>query len=210
MVGSKKRVAFFFGIGSRYSYIAATQMPRLQKETGVNIAWHPVMSSCLVPSNDYAPFKWDNAAEDWWGARVSGQYKESYRQADLARWADFYTVRYNEPKPPLMLATRRTLYAVAATMLGVGEQFSLALFDHIYVQGVATAEDDCRALARNLGVNLIDLADLLESGSAQAMHDDWVKAAKQAGVFGVPSFTLGQEFYWGVDRLPLLEVALKS
>ncbi|MEQ8508430.1 MAG: DsbA family protein [Rhodospirillaceae bacterium] len=210
MVGSRKRVTFFFGIGSRYSYIAATQIPRFQAETGAVIEWCPIVSSCLVASKDHAPFRWNDDAKDWWGARVSGQYKESYRQTDLARWARFYNIVYNEPKKPLMSAKRRTLYAVAATMLGVGERYNLALLEQIYGRGVAISEKDCKSLARSAGINLRELEDLLDSDAVQAKHDSWVKTAKKAGIFGVPTFTLDQEFYWGVDRLPLLESALRS
>ena len=36
------RVEFFFAPGSRYSYLAASQVPALERETGCTVEWRPV------------------------------------------------------------------------------------------------------------------------------------------------------------------------
>lgn len=39
-------VDFYYSIGSRYSYLASTQIAALEKETGCRVAWYPV-NSCM-------------------------------------------------------------------------------------------------------------------------------------------------------------------
>lgn len=210
MAGSKPDIAFYLGIGSRYSYLASTQVERLSNKFSVTFQWRPILSSTLIAASGNSPFQWDTDADDWSGARTSGQYRESYRRADLVRWAVFYGVPYVEPKSPAMEPVRRTLYAVAATLLGNGPEFIAALFDVIYAKGVAINEEFCREAAASLDIDPDDLVKLIESGEASRAHDRWLEEAKQRELFGVPSFVYGDEIYWGNDRLVLLEAALTS
>lgn len=212
MAGSDPTVTFYFGLGSRYSYLAATQIPQLIANTGAYVTWRPILSSHLTASHDHAPFRWDDAAGEWWGARVSGQYKDAYRRVDLARWAALYDVPYQEPKPPAMDATRRTLYCVAAVLDGreVGSQYAARMFDLIYAEGVAIDESTCHSLAADVDLNPQSLAALVDSGEAEQVHARWLGEAKKAGVFGVPSFVHQESVFWGNDRLVLLEAALSA
>lgn len=139
---------------------------------------------------------------------MSGQYHEAYRRRDLARWATLYGVSYREPEPPAMDAASRTLYAVAASSLGSGPTYCRRLFDTIYDQGRPTDETICRSIASDSNLDPDELTSLVESGEAAKIHDGWVVSAKNAGLFGVPSFVLGEQVFWGNDRLPLLEAAL--
>lgn len=208
MTGSEATVTFYFGLGSRYSYLAATQIASLESRTGAKVDWRPILSSVLTGSHDQAPFRWDEETKDWWGARVSGQYREAYRQLDMARWATFYGVPYQEPKAPLMDARRRTLFCVAAALSGEGPRYAKRMFNSIYVEGVAVDEAHCRDLATEVSLKPDDLASLIESGEAGRTHDDWVTQAQDADVFGVPTFVHGDTAFWGNDRLVLLEAAL--
>src|SRR3954471_21309911 len=113
-----KRVQFIFGLGSRYSYLAATQISALEHDTGCTVAWLPLLSSELMRRRNQNPFAAKDADGNWSGAAVSGQYTESYRRTDLARWARLYGVPYQEPKAPALPAERRTLYCVAAMLAG--------------------------------------------------------------------------------------------
>jgi 2-hydroxychromene-2-carboxylate isomerase len=210
MTGFKSVVTFYFGVGSRYSYLAATQIAALSDRTEVTFQWQPIVSSALTVETKNSPFRWDENANDWQGARVSGQYREAYRRADLARWAAYYGVPYREPEPLAMEPTRRTLYAVAAVALGFGQVYVLALFDAIYARGLAVDEALCRDIATHLDQEPEELSQLIDSGEASRVHDGWVATAQRAGVFGVPSFVYDNDVYWGNDRLTLLEAALSD
>ena len=40
-------IDFFYGLGSRYSYLASTQLERLAAETGCRVRWRPLFSGDL-------------------------------------------------------------------------------------------------------------------------------------------------------------------
>ena len=209
MAGSDRSVLFYLGLGSRYSYLAATRIAALAEKTDTTFDWRPIASTTLTASHEQAPFKWDAATQDWWGARISGQYRESYRQTDVARWADYYGIPYREPEPPAMDPLRRTLFCVAAAMLGAGQRYTTLMFDAVYRNGVATDGVACRAYAVEADLDPDRICALVDEGAAQDTHDAWVDEAKTRGVFGVPTFVYGDDLYWGNDRLTLLDAALR-
>ncbi len=205
----KTTVEFYFGFGSRFSYLASTQIPALERDLGVHVAWRATSVGALVKARGgQNPFVRD-ASGNWSGVVMSGQYDETYRRTDLARWARFYDVPYNEPPPPVMDSTRRALYAVAAELQGLAAPFSRALFASIYEDTTATAEDDCLGIARAVGLDEKKLQDDLASGAAQSRHDVFVTEAMASRAFGVPTFIVGKELFWGNDRLVLLRDHLK-
>ena len=86
-----QQVDFFFSPASRYSYLAATQINRLERETGCTVVWRPVHGPDIRKLRGRDPFD---------GSALSGQYEPEYRQADAAAWAAFYGVAYHEPREP--------------------------------------------------------------------------------------------------------------
>ena len=49
-------VEFFYGIGSRYSYLAATRLAALEVETDCTVVWRPMYSADLIVANGVDPF----------------------------------------------------------------------------------------------------------------------------------------------------------
>ena len=199
-----RQVKFFCGLGSRYSYLAATQIAVLEHDTGCTVEWLPLASGDLMNRRGQNPFAARDAEGNWSGVTVSGQYNEQYRQNDLRRWALFYGVPYTEPAEPIMSARRRTLYCVAASLQGVGAQYGRAMFASIYAEAIATTEDTCLSLAGQVGVDARKLRDAVDSGAAAHGHEEIIALGLKYHVFGVPSFVVDDELFWGNDRLVLL------
>lgn len=204
-----EEVTFFFGLGSRYSYLASTQIAALERDTGCRVRWMPMQSGVLMQTRGQNPFASRDAAGNWSGASVSAQYNEQYRRSDLARWAALYGVAYNEPADPVISAERRTLYCVAAEMTGAAAPYCRAMFASIYADSAATTEEGCLRLARRTGLDPEDLRARVESGQAAVRHKEIVALALDLNVFGVPTFLVDRELYWGNDRLVLLRHHLK-
>ncbi len=191
------KVLFFFGIGSRYSYLAATQVPRLAAETGARFVWRPLYSGELIQRAGPDPF----AA----GAR-RGQYDSAYRTQDATRWARYYGVPYVEPPWTEIDWKKLALAAVAADTLGAGERFALRLFDACFAEGrPPRSAHDLIDLAAASGLPPDKFGAALESADTERRHRANIDAALAAGAFGVPSFVLEDgQLLWGQDRLPLL------
>jgi 2-hydroxychromene-2-carboxylate isomerase len=189
-------VDFFYGLGSRYSYLASTQIAQLEAETGCKARWRPLYSADLFALRGADPFE---------GQPVSGQYAWSYRRFDAACWADYYGVPFREPDDVEADWRLLALAATAADRLGAVEPFSRKLLDAVFVRGTSPLDAQaCRRLAGEVGLDQIAFRAALEAPETAATLAATVTDAHSLGVFGVPSFVIDRQVYWGNDRLPIV------
>jgi 2-hydroxychromene-2-carboxylate isomerase len=198
-----RTVRFFFGIGSRYSYLAATQVPRLAEETGARFDWRALHSPELIAGAGPDPFRAENRR---------GQYDGAYRTQDATRWARYYGVAYGEPPWAEIDWKAMALAAVAADGMGAGEAFATRLFKACFAEARAPRDTPALVgLAQSVGLSAPAFSDALGSPATAERHRENLAAARAAGAFGVPSFVLDDgQLFWGQDRLPLLRQALLS
>jgi 2-hydroxychromene-2-carboxylate isomerase len=195
-----RQVDFFYGLGSRYSYLASTQIARLERETGCRVRWRALFSGDLFAARGRDPFA---------GAPASGQYDRAWRRRDAERWAAYYGVLYREPDGVQFDPRRLALAGTAATRLGAAEAFSRSAFRALFVDGVSPLDGDVYVtLAQDAGLDPADFRRVLDRPETAADLAATLAAATARGVFGVPSFTLGAQVYFGNDRLVLLRHAL--
>jgi 2-hydroxychromene-2-carboxylate isomerase len=195
-LGGAPEVRFYFGLGSRYSYLAATQLERLAADTGAVIIWCPLYSADLFAARGADPFL---------GPPVSGQYDWAWRRADAAAWADYYGVPFREPGDLRCDYRRLALACTAAARLGAGERFSRALFEAVFVTGTSPRDDSMLLrIATASGLAESAFAEALTAPATVQAQAATLAEALAAGVFGVPSFVVGGRLFWGNDRLPLL------
>ena len=193
-------VDFFYGIGSRYSYLASTQLAQLAAETGCRLRWRPLFSGDLFAARGRNPFA---------GEPPSGQYDWAYRRRDAERWAAYYGVPYREPDDVAFDPRRLALACTAAARLGAVEPFTRCLFRALFVDGISPLDDEvCAQLAGKVSIDRAAFRRTLEQPETAADLAATVEEALARGIFGVPSFLLGDEIYFGNDRLVLLRHAL--
>ena len=65
-------------------------------------------------------------------------------------------------------------------------------------------------IASSLGMDSVELIDRSESEQIRAQLIDSTNTGIQRGVFGVPSIFVGDELYWGKDRMEFIEEALAN
>jgi len=193
-------VEFFYGIGSRYSYLASTQVARLEAEAACRVCWRPIYSADLFLMRGADPFA---------GKPVSGQYDWSYRRFDAECWADYYGVPYSEPSGLAFDPARLALACTAAKRLGAVERFSHRLFQAIFAENRSPIDDAlCEALAAEIGLAEAEFRQTLHEPQTARQRAATVRDALAAGVFGVPSFVIGGRVYFGNDRLPIVRHVL--
>jgi 2-hydroxychromene-2-carboxylate isomerase len=191
-----RQVDFFFGLGSRYSYLAATQVPLIARETGARFIWRPLFSRVLIARAGRDPFAAD--------AR-RGQYEPAYRTKDAQRWARYYGVAYAEPDWDAIDWRLLAMACVAAELLGLAEPVARALFAQCFEKGGRPFDPDSLAeLAAQLEAPADEFRSLLQSDAVERRHEQNIADALAAGAFGVPSFVVNGELFWGQDRLSLL------
>lgn len=184
-----KQVDFFLGLGSRYSYLAATQVPAIARETGARFVWRPLDSRALIARAGPDPFM---------ATARRGQYDPVYRTADAQRWARYYGVAYREPDWSSIDWRLLALAGVAAGMLNVAERFAQAAYALCFERACRTVSKDILAmLAVEAGASVSRFLALLQSDAVQARHEETIAAALSAGAFGVPSFVVDGALFWG-------------
>jgi len=195
-------VDFIYGLGSRYSYLASTQIVRIERETGASFRWRPLSSSRLIGRRPHDPF----AAQD------GGQYDWDYRKRDALDWAALYGVPFRDPVgrltyDPMLPA----LAALAAGRQGAVVGMSHRLFRLGFVDDRSTyGRDEVVAEARAEALDIGRFERHLDDPGLREDHDRAVEEAERQGAFGVPTFLLGEQLFWGNDRLVLLEAALRG
>lgn len=194
-------VDFYFGIGSRYSYLASTQFGALEAETGARFNWLAVDSARLIVARGHNPFAASNGA---------GQYDWAYRQADAEAWADLYGVPFREPHGRIDLdPDLLSLACTAARRLGAAEAYARALFRAVFADDLpAVGRAVCVERAAEAGLDRAAFAAALDDAGTRAERERVMEEAAGQGAFGVPTFAFGDRLFWGNDRLPLLRHAL--
>ncbi len=195
MTGGEPKVDFYYGLGSRYSYLASTQLGRIAAETGCRFDWHPLKSGALMELRGGHPFH---------GEPASGQYEWPYRKYDAEAWAEYYGVPYREPVDVLVDPAYLAVAASAAKRLGAVEAYSRRLFQAIFVEGRAIAEADLTGFAADAGLDTAAFRAHLDDPATAELHEATLHEGHRRGAFGVPTFFVGKRLFWGNDRLPLV------
>ena len=193
---AKRIVEFFFSPGSRYSYLAASQMPRLETETDCTVDWRPVHGHDLRRLRGYDPFD---------GDPVSGQYDWSYRRRDAEWWAEYYGIPFREPRSHDFDFKLLVRAATASKRLGAVASYSWRLCSAVYGRAAWPLDEAlCVEIATDMGLSATSFATLLSDSATQELMTDTADEAHRRGAFGVPTFFADERMFWGNDRLVLL------
>jgi 2-hydroxychromene-2-carboxylate isomerase len=185
-----ERPVFYYDLGSPYAYLAAERVNGLHAERGAPVPeWQPVLLGGLFQRFERSS----------WGLgpdRAAGM-------AECERRASAYglpPIRWPEGWPGNYLYAMRV--ATYAKEIGRAVAFSLAAFRQAFVAGrdlsqpdnvlIAAAAAEMHPRAVTAAVERRSLKDALRAATDRAA---------ERGVFGVPTIVVGEEAYWGDDRL---------
>jgi 2-hydroxychromene-2-carboxylate isomerase len=195
-------IDFYYSSGSRYSYLASTQIDTLKQATGCDVEWHPINSVRLIDRRESSPFE----------GKLSGQYEWNYRELDAQRWAKLYGVPYLEPRGRVQFDSELLARAcISAKRFGKVAEYSRLLFAAMFQDSLSQIDErECTLRAEACGISAIDFDVALRAQETIAQSDATIDRAVHAGVFGVPTFIVNGELFWGNDRLILLRHYLES
>jgi 2-hydroxychromene-2-carboxylate isomerase len=187
-------IDFWYEFASTYSYPTAMRIERLAADAGVAVRWRPFLLGPIFkelgwndsPFNIYAP-------------------KGRYMWRDLARVCEADGLPLT--LPPVCFPQNGVKAARLALMGetdGWTPAFTRAVFAANYAeQKDITDEATLRAILDNLGVDAdAALASSNAPETKEALRTQ-TEEAKTRGLFGAPSFTVGDEIFWGNDRLEM-------
>ena len=195
-----KTFDFYFDFGSLAAYLAHTQLPKLCAQTGASANLLPMLLGGVFQATGNA-------------SPMTVPAKGRYVFVDFKRFADGYGVPLNmNPHFPIITTTlMRMVTALQMHKDPRMQTFMDAVFNAIWVD--SRNLNDPVTVAQVLTDAGFDAAALLAMANDQAIKDQ-LKAvtmkAVERGVFGAPTFFVGEEMFWGQDRMEQVKAALKA
>jgi 2-hydroxychromene-2-carboxylate isomerase len=193
-----KTVEFFFDLGSPATYLASTQLPRICQQTDSQLIYVPMLLGGVFKATGNA-------------SPVTIAAKGRYMFQDLARYAKRYGVplKFN---PHFPINTLTLMRAVTGMQLRHPERLEVfidCLFRALWVEG--RNMDDPQTVAAVLTEHGFDPAETLALTADEQVKTalkDNTERAVQRGVFGAPSMFVGDQLFFGQDRLDFVVEAL--
>lgn len=187
----------YWDFSSPFAYLASTQAEALAGRTGATLVWRPMFLGGLFKSlgQETVPINtWSDA-------------RRRYYLKDMHRWAEFWGVPFAFPAH-FPVNSLKALRAYLALPEGRRGAFRDGAFRAYWADGRDLGDD--AVLAELLGDDAaVVLARAQEPAVKQSLVDA-TRRAEEAGVFGAPTWVVdGKDLYWGQDRIPLLERALR-
>jgi 2-hydroxychromene-2-carboxylate isomerase len=190
-----KSFDFFYDLGSPYSYLAATRLGGIEQRNAAKARLFPITLGGLRKST---------------GHQLPPPQQLKYMSEDTSRWAREYGVPMHIPKAFPVSTILALRACVAAGLQGKDEPAMQALFHAYWVDGddISDAAVVERALSRAGmdGKALVAATQEVDVKNALRRNTD---LALSRGVFGVPTFFVGERSFWGNDRLQFVEAELR-
>lgn len=188
---ARPRIEFWYEFASSYSYLSVMRVEPLAEAAGVDIDWRPFLLGPVFlalgwndsPFNIYPP-------------------KGRYMWRDLDRLADKYGLPFRVPSR----FPRNGLLAARVALLGADAGWIAPFSREVMRANFADDREigEPTVVAEILSTLGLPAGDLL---AAALVEDNKIALRRQTeqatvhGMFGAPSFRVGEELFWGNDRL---------
>ena len=198
---SDKQIPYYFTITSPWSYLGHAPFLKLADELGYEVLFKPVDFGAVFAQSGGLPLP------------KRPYQRRRYRMFELQRWRDYRKTGLNiRPKHfPVDPTLGNNMVMVAAEQgLDAGKLTTA------FMRGCWVDEQDMGnktaliAAADSAGLDGAAIAAEAESSAAQARADMLTQEAKNAQVFGAPTYIIRGEPFWGQDRLELVERAMRG
>lgn len=194
-----KTLEFFFDYASPYSYLASEQVEALVQRTGAELRWRPfLLGAVFKATGNVSP--------------LTNERKAVYLAKDLLDWTRHLGL------PDFRMPEGFPINSLKANRLGLvaAEQGRIAPFSHATFRA-AFAEgrnmNDPQVLTELARATGLAPEAALARTENQEIKDALRRNTEEAverGAFGAPTFFLGDDMYFGNDRLILVERALRG
>jgi 2-hydroxychromene-2-carboxylate isomerase len=191
-------VDYYASLNSPWTHLGAARIEAMVASHGATLRIFPVDFGTIFAASGGLPLP-----------KRSPQ-RQAYRMMELARWRDQLDLPIKTQPAFFPSNELPGAQCVIALRENVGDQAAIALAHRILK--ALWEEDSNPADPDTLAALIADVG--LEPGAVMEMGDNpkWAErrtadtaAALDRGVFGAPSFVIGEEIFWGQDRLEFVE-----
>jgi 2-hydroxychromene-2-carboxylate isomerase len=184
---------FYYDLGSPYAYLAAERIHRVLPVVPV---WQPILLGGI----------WKETGGRSWATTD----QRDAGMAEVERWAERYglmPIRWPPGWPNNTLTAMRA--ATFAQQTGRVVAFSLAAFRQAFAGGKDLSDiDNVLVAAASCELHPNAVLNAIAMRSTKDRLRDATREAFERGVRGVPTVAIGDELFWGDDRLEEAAAAL--
>ncbi|WP_255468417.1 2-hydroxychromene-2-carboxylate isomerase [Reyranella sp. CPCC 100927] len=196
-------VEFHFDFGSPNAYLCHLVIPDIEKRTGARIEYVPILLGGVFKlTGNRSP------AESLAGIKN----KPDYEQIEMDRFLKRHAITRYKRNPFFPVNTLMLMRgAVAAQTLGIFERYVDEVYRHMWAE--PKKMDDPAVLRAALDESALPTAQLFELVQRQDVKDRLMANTQRSverGTFGSPTFFVGDEIYFGKDRLRDVEEAIQG
>ena len=198
-----KSVEFDYDLVSPYSYLAYGRVGRICEQNGAELILRPMLLGAVHKAVGLQ-------------APIEIMPKASYQAQDIRRWAQYYglPLEFPDPFPFRTLKTMRAaMFLQEREELGAFTKEAFALYweEGGAPGGLQETDEDTpvSAVAGRIGVDPEEVLSGAASPEAKQALKIATSEAVERGVFGAPAFFVGDEMFWGNDRLHFVKAALQ-
>jgi 2-hydroxychromene-2-carboxylate isomerase len=185
-------VKFFFNFRSPYCYIVSKMLPGIFDEFNVNLQWRPLGG-------------WDGRSPP-----ERAKVKIPLVRQDMARITRKMGIPMNPP-PSTTEPTKAAAGSLLAEEKGVLRPYIVAMMTAEWAQGQDIGDESViLTVGESVGLDRAELAAALDAPERLAQLIQNGEEAQSLGVIGVPSFVVGEEVFWGSDRVEYLRDHLRE
>lgn len=191
-------VEFHFDFGSPTSYLAYTQVPRIAAETGARLVWHPMLLGGVFKATGNA-------------SPVSVPAKGRWMGQDIARWAGRWGVpfAFNPFFPINTLTLMRGAVGLLMRQPDDFKRYADAVFHAMWVAPRNLGDvAELAAVLTDAGFDAAAFTALVADPEVKAQLVANTEASVARGVFGAPTCFVGEQMFFGQDRLDFVREAL--
>jgi 2-hydroxychromene-2-carboxylate isomerase len=185
---------FLFDFGSPNAYLAHLVIPALETRTGVRFKYVPILLGGVFRlTNNKSPM------ESFAGIKN----KLEFQRVEMRRFLKRYGITAFKMNPFFPVNTLQLMRgAVAAESEGVFKPYVNAMFRNMWAEPKKMDDPEIfRAALTEAGLDADLLLRRVQDDDVKARLIENTQAAVDRGVFGSPSFFVGEELFFGKDQL---------
>ncbi len=196
-----KTVDYYFATASPWSYLGHSRFMEIAGKYGAEVNHIPIDAMPVFDVSGGLPLP------------KRAVQRQAYRLAELKRWRAHLDIPLNlEPKyfPNKQPVSNYAIIACIAQGADPGE----------LVHGIMTAvwaedrdiddPETLRRIAQERGYDNLDFLQRLDDAGVHEKFNANTRQAIERQVFGMPTYIIGGELFWGQDRLDFVERALQA
>jgi len=181
---------FFFSFGSTYTYLTVMRIEAVAGAADVTVRWRPFSVRTIMREQNNIPFR-------------DKPIKTRYMWRDIQRRATRHGIAFaGPPHYPNEADPIVNQLGIIAADEGWCPAFAKAIYRYWFLDNKDPGDqDNLRSILLDLGKDAALLLQRAASNDLQQRYAAQTDVARQAGIFGSPTFMAGDEMFWGDDRL---------